>query len=85
MWSMVSGGQRATDNANCAVHAPVTSWADVAHQLGYADQAHLTGAVRAAYGAPPAAQARQESGGTSGRQRTAFANDAMPRSIDGLS
>jgi AraC-like DNA-binding protein len=51
--------------AAAATRAPVTSWADVAHQLGYADQAHLTSAVSAAYGAPPAAYARQEAGGVS--------------------
>ena len=45
--------------AAAAAQAPVTSWADVAHQLGYADQAHLTSAFSAAYGAPPA---RQETG-----------------------
>jgi AraC-like DNA-binding protein len=48
-----------------ATQSPVTSWADVAHQLGYADQAHLTSAVSSAYGAPPAAYSRQESGGVS--------------------
>ena len=52
-------------SAAAAARAPVTSWADVAHQLGYADQAHLTSAVSAAYGAPPAAFARQEASGVS--------------------
>jgi AraC-like DNA-binding protein len=47
--------------AAAAAQAPVASWADVAHQLGYADQAHLTSEVGAAYGAPPAAYARGES------------------------
>jgi AraC-like DNA-binding protein len=51
--------------AAAATRAPITSWADVAHQLGYADQAHLTTAVSAAYGAPPAAYARQEGRGSS--------------------
>jgi AraC-like DNA-binding protein len=46
--------------AAAAAQAPVQSWADVAQQLGYADQAHLTSEVSAAYGAPPAAYARQE-------------------------
>jgi transcriptional regulator GlxA family with amidase domain len=45
--------------------APVTSWAVVAHQLGYADQAHLTSAVSEAYGASPAAYARQVARGVS--------------------
>jgi AraC-like DNA-binding protein len=48
--------------AAAAAQAPVRSWADVAHQLGYADQAHLTSEVTATYGSPPAAYARQEGG-----------------------
>jgi AraC-like DNA-binding protein len=55
--------------AAAAAQAPITSWADVAHQLGYADQAHLTSAVRAAYGAPPAAYAREEAAGVSPESR----------------
>ena len=39
---------------------PVESWADVANQLGYSDQAHLTSAVSQAFGQPPAAYARGE-------------------------
>ncbi len=37
---------------------PVDSWADVAHELGYADQAHLTTSVSRSFGSPPAAYAR---------------------------
>ncbi len=40
---------------------PVESWADVARELGYADQAHLTAALTAHFGTPPAAYARLES------------------------
>ncbi len=37
---------------------PVDSWADVAHELGYADQAHLTTSVSRSFGSPPATYAR---------------------------
>jgi AraC-like DNA-binding protein len=37
-----------------------TSWSDAAHDLGFADQAHLTAAFRASFGAPPASYARAE-------------------------
>ncbi len=39
---------------------PVTSWADVAQELGYSDQAHLTSAFRTQFGSPPATYARLE-------------------------
>lgn len=38
----------------------IRSWADVAHRLGYADQAHLTADVSTTYGTPPAAYAKAE-------------------------
>ncbi|MDY7100950.1 MAG: AraC family transcriptional regulator [Actinomycetota bacterium] len=38
----------------------VRSWADVAHELGYADQAHLTTSFSSVFGAPPAAYTRHE-------------------------
>lgn len=38
---------------------PVASWADVAQDLGYADQAHLTADLSTTYGSPPARYARQ--------------------------
>jgi AraC-like DNA-binding protein len=44
-----------------ATLAPVRSWADIAHQLGYADQAHLTSTFATTYGSPPATYARDES------------------------
>jgi AraC-like DNA-binding protein len=37
---------------------PVKSWAEVAQELGYADQAHLTTSVSRAFGNPPATYAR---------------------------
>ncbi len=37
---------------------PVESWAEVAHELGYADQAHLTTSVSRSFGSPPATYAR---------------------------
>lgn len=40
----------------------VSSWADVAHELGYADQAHLTSSFSSVFGAPPVAYVRGESG-----------------------
>ncbi len=39
---------------------PVTSWADVAQDLGYSDQAHLTSSFSQAFGTPPATYARRE-------------------------
>ena len=44
-----------------AARKPVSSWLDVAADLGYADQAHLTAAMSDAFGQPPARYARQES------------------------
>ncbi|MGI9616072.1 MAG: DUF6597 domain-containing transcriptional factor [Acidimicrobiales bacterium] len=44
-----------------AARKPVSSWLDVAADLGYADQAHLTAAMTDAFGQPPARYARQES------------------------
>jgi AraC-like DNA-binding protein len=43
-----------------AARQPVRSWSDVAHQLGYSDQAHLTSDVSRGFGQPPAAYARAE-------------------------
>jgi AraC-like DNA-binding protein len=43
-----------------AARQPVRSWSDVAHQLGYSDQAHLTSDVSKAFGQPPATYARAE-------------------------
>ena len=37
---------------------PVGSWADVAQELGYSDQAHLTTSVSRSFGSPPATYAR---------------------------
>lgn len=45
-----------------AALSPVTSWADVAQRLGYADQAHLTADLSGTFGAPPDTYAREESG-----------------------
>jgi AraC-like DNA-binding protein len=39
---------------------PVKSWADVAQELGYSDQAHLTSTFNDTYGVPPATYARLE-------------------------
>jgi len=39
---------------------PVESWADVAAQLGYADQAHLTASMSEVFGSPPAKYATLE-------------------------
>jgi transcriptional regulator GlxA family with amidase domain len=38
----------------------VSSWADVAHELGYADQSHLTSSFASAFGAAPVTYARRE-------------------------
>ena len=46
--------------AAAAVQTPIRSWAHTAHELGFADQAHLTSTLTAAYGAPPATFARLE-------------------------
>jgi AraC-like DNA-binding protein len=43
-----------------AARQPVRSWSDVAQQLGYSDQAHLTSDVSKAFGQPPATYARAE-------------------------
>ena len=44
--------------ARAAADVPI-SWADLAAELGFADQAHLTRAFTATIGTPPAAYARQ--------------------------
>lgn len=43
-----------------AARQPVRSWSDVAHQLGYSDQAHLTSDMSKGFGQPPATYARGE-------------------------
>lgn len=50
-------------NAAERARQPVESWADVARELGYSDQAHLTAALTAHYGTPPAAYSRLETHG----------------------
>ncbi len=45
-----------------AARRPVPSWAEVAAQFGYADQAHLTADMSRTFGEPPATYSRRERG-----------------------
>lgn len=62
-WVLDRGRLHAAAESAIAPSGPVTSWADVAQRLGYADQAHLTAAFSSTFGTPPATYARLENGG----------------------